>query len=241
MFAVVEPPHSYVRDASASVVHHGDYLNSRDDRALCGLAFETPVKLGQQERAGAVCPDCEAKLVEYHLTWWRDRARTVSAELEELRIKYRELTENAQGPRRPPAGMQPNAQVTADSPGRALHRDSDDDAEPTSLLGHARRELSVLCRQFDKTVPYRRLKNTMQEFSDRLSPEDRVALAQEIGADGSLVRWATTEAANLGWQVSGNPVHGEPEEMWDAWTRDSYQTPKPNRWRLGRSRSHDAG
>ncbi|WP_238888456.1 hypothetical protein [Mycobacterium sp. IDR2000157661] len=228
----MEPPHSYVRDASAAVVHHSDYLNSRDDHALCGCAVGNPVPL---EHLTTVCPDCEARLVEYHLIWWRDRARTLTAELDELKSKYRELTENADGPQR-----------EADSTGQviaavaAAERGSVDNTEPTSLLGHARRELSVVCRQFEQAVPYRRLKTAMQAFSDRLSPEERVSLAQEIGADGSLIRWAATEAENLGWKVTGNPMQGEPEEMWDAWTRDAYQTPKPNRWRLGRSRSHDA-
>lgn len=232
MVAGVEPPHSYLRDASAAVVHHSDYLNRRDDHALCGLAVEDPVLL---ERPSAVCPDCEAKLVEYHLVWWRDRARTVTAELDELRSRYRELLENAgwtQG--EPESTVQVNAVVAA------TDRVSVDDAEPTSLLGHARRELSVVCRQFDGAVPYRRLKTAMQAFSDRLSPDERVSLAQEIGADGSLIRWAATEAGNLGWRVEGNPMQSEPEEMWDAWTRDAYQTPKPNRWRFGRPRSHDA-
>lgn len=235
MFAGVEPPHSYVRDASASVVHHIDYLNRRNDRALCGLAVGNAVTL---EPPSAVCPDCEAKLIQYHFIWWRDRARTVTAELDELRVKYRELTERAGAERRLPAAAHPTAQVTA--PDAAAEHGSAEDAEPTTLLGQARRELSVICREFDGAVPYRRLKNAMQAFSDRLSPEERVSLAREIGADGSLIRWAATEAVKLGWRVTGNPMQQEPEEMWEAWTRDAYQTPKPNRWRLGRSRSPDA-
>lgn len=80
----------------------------------------------------------------------------------------------------------------------------------------------------------------MQAFSDKLSADERVRLAQEIGADGSLIRWCTTEVVNLGWQVSNSPVQGEPEEMWDAWTHDSYQTPKKTKWRLAGSGSQDA-
>jgi hypothetical protein len=37
-------------------------------------------------------------------------------------------------------------------------------------------------------APYWRLKNTMQAFSDKLSSDERVLLAQEIGAEGSLIR-----------------------------------------------------
>lgn len=230
MFASVDPPHSYVRDASASVVHHVDYLTGSDDHALCGAAFEDPTKLGQAERPSAVCPGCAARLAEYHLMWWRDRAEAVTAELDELRIKYRELAERVEGSR---GGTteQPVRGVTAEPV----------DAEPTTLLEHARRDLLALCRQFDDAVPYRRVKNAMQAFSDGLTADERVRLAQEIGADGSLIRWSTTQAESLGWHVTGNPVQGEPEEMWDAWTRDAYQAPKPGRWRLGRSRSHDAG
>lgn len=221
----MEPPHSYVRDASASVVHHGDYLNGRDDHALCGLAVENPTKV---EQPGAVCPDCVAKLVEYHVVWWRNQARTAMAELDELRIKYRELAAGAE-----PAAASPAPELS-DS---GAQRDAElVDAEPKSLLDHARKELLQLCRQFEGAVPYRRLKNTMQAFSDGLNADERVLLAQEIGNDGSLLRWCTAEAESLGWSVAGNPVQAETEEMWDAWTRDSYQTPKSTKWRLGRSR-----
>lgn len=252
-FADVEPPHIYVRDASASVVHHGDYLNSRDDHALCGIAIANPTRMAPAERPTAVCPDCEAKLVEYHLVWWRDRARAATAELDELRTKYRELVENTDDQRGQLAALQPRMQVRGDSDAQALDQrgktaeepqgDSPAeraDAEPASLLDHARKELLDLCRQFDAAVPYRRVKNTMQAFSDKLDPDERVLLAQQISTSGSLIRWSTTEVENLGWHVSGNPVQGEPEEMWDAWTRDSYQTPKQGRWRLGRSRSRDS-
>ena len=30
------------------------------------------------------------------------------------------------------------------------------------------------------------------------------------------------------------------DTMMDAWTEDYYQTPKKTKWRLGRSRSHEA-
>ena len=113
MFADVEPPHHYVRETSASVVHHADYLHHRDDRALCGVAFENPATLAQTDRADAMCPDCEAKLVVYHLEWWREKAHAASAELEELRVKYRELEEYADTQRRQPAP----AQVEEDSSG----------------------------------------------------------------------------------------------------------------------------
>src|SRR6478672_8745499 len=106
MFANVEPPHDYVRDASASVVHHRDYLDRRDDHALCGAAFEDATALTTIGRADAICPDCEAKLVVYHLEWWREKARAASAELEELRVKYRDLEEYADTQRRQPAPTQ---------------------------------------------------------------------------------------------------------------------------------------
>ena len=218
----MEPPHTYVRDASAAVVHHGDYLTDRAGHALCGTAFENPTTI--DEPPGAVCPACEAKLVEYHLVWWRTRAETVTAELEELRAKYRALS----------GGNEAIEPVAVQSNGAPP--DEPTEAEPTSLLGQARRELLALCRQFDGSVPYRKVKITMQSFSDKLDADERVLLAQEIGNDGSLLRWCTTEAENLGWSVAGNPVQAESEEMWDAWTRDAYQTPKPNKWRLGRSR-----
>jgi hypothetical protein len=99
-FRCVEPPHSYVHETSSSVVHHRDYLNRRNDQALCGVAFEYPAPLSPTIRPVAVCPDCEAKLVEYHLRWWRERAEAATAELDGLRIKYRELAEYVDDQRR---------------------------------------------------------------------------------------------------------------------------------------------
>lgn len=201
-----------------------DYLNRRDDHALCGLTLTSPTAFDQPADPTALCPDCAAKLTVYHLAWWRERAQAMAAELDELRAKYREL-----------AGH-PDEQPAASSNSRVETADVD----PVSLLDHARVELVALCRQCEEAVPYWRLKNAMQAFSDKLNADERVLLAQEIGADGSLIRWCTTEVVTLGWQVSNSPVQGEAEEMWDAWTHDSYQTPKKTKWRLGRGRSQDA-
>lgn len=214
------------------MVHHRDYLNRDDHHALCGVVLDTPTALGEAEDDVAVCPACEAKLAEYHAEWWRGRAQAAEAELEELRIKYRELSEAADRTRR--------RQVSTESVQPAGVAPTGDETEPASLLDRARAELIALCRQCDEAVPYWRLKTTMQAFSDKLSPDERVLLAQEIGADGSLIRWCTTEIVNLGWQVTNSPVHEESEAMWDAWTHDAYQTPKKTKWRLGRSRSRDA-
>jgi hypothetical protein len=251
-FRCVEPPHTYVHETSSSVVHHRDYLNRRNDQALCGVAFEYPAPLSPTIRPVAVCPDCEAKLVEYHLRWWRERAEAATAELDGLRIKYRELAEYVDNQRRQVAGLQHPAQVGGDPSGenpesrreigavpQAGSTAEQDETTPASLLDQARKELLELCRQFDETVPYFRVKNSMDAFSDKLSSDERVLLAHEIGADGSLIRWCTKEIEGLGWQVTNNPVHGDADEMMEAWTQDFYQTPKKTRWRLGRSRSHN--
>jgi hypothetical protein len=213
MFAYVEPPHTYIREASASVAHHADYLDRRDDHALCGAAIVVATTLTQ---ADAVCPECEEKLIQYHLAWWRETALAATAEVEALRAKYGE-----------PA--QPTSQVDATTA-------APEETEPTTLLDHARRELTKLCREFDDAVPYFRLKNAMQAFSDGLESDQRVLLAQEIGGDGTLIRWSTTEVEALGWHVSNSPVRGESEATWDAWIQDSYQAPKPTKRRFGRSR-----
>ena len=91
----MEPPHNYLRVHSASVVHHADYLNGQDDRALCGAEVLQATALTQVGSADAVCPDCEAKLVTYHLQWWRARAEAATAELDALRAKYPELVQPA--------------------------------------------------------------------------------------------------------------------------------------------------
>ncbi|MCV7283036.1 hypothetical protein H7J88_25710 [Mycolicibacterium flavescens] len=205
-------------------MHHGDYLNRRDDHALCGRALQRPTRLDSGRSPDRVCPDCEAMLLEYHVAWWRETALSAVAELEELRASRREPEVAADDV--------PQPRVTAEIEAQA-------DGEGAAFLDRARRELLELCRQFDGAVPYWRLKNAMQAFSDGLGTEERVALAEEIGADGSLIRWCTGEAERLGWNVTNSPVQAENEVMWDAWKHDAYQTPKKTKWRLGRSRSND--
>jgi hypothetical protein len=249
----VEPPHTYLQDTASLVVHHEDYLNDRRDHALCGVAFVNPAPLDAPIRPAAVCPDCEAKLVEYHLAWWRERAEAATAALDELRIKYRELAERVDSRRDQIAGSPQPAQASDHANGEELegHREDDDEAPlagatadqgettPTSLLDQARTELMELCRRFEGTIPYWRLKNSMDAFNDKLTSDERVLLAQEIGADGSLIRWCTRVIEELGWQVTNNPVHGDADDMMDAWTEDFYQARKKTKWRLGRSRSQD--
>jgi hypothetical protein len=223
-----------VRETSSSVVHHEDYLNRRNDQALCGVAFDNPTPLEQTGHPVAVCPDCEAKLVEYHLEWWRERAKAAKAQLDELRVKYRELAEHVDHPSRHVAEshreIEPEASSTAEQ----------GETTATPLLDQARKELLELCRRFDEAVPYWRVKNSMDAFSDKLSSDERVLLAQEIGADGSLIRWCTREIEGLGWHVTNSPVQSDADTMMDAWTEDYYQTPKKTKRRFGRSRSHEA-
>ena len=251
-FRCVEPPHNYLYETSSSVVHHEDYLNRRNDQALCGVAFENPAPLGPTIRPVAVCPDCEALLVEYHLKWWRARAEAATAELDGLRVKYRELAEHVDNQRRQVAGLQHPAQVREDPSGEnpESRRESEGEPQagstaeqgettPASLLDQARKELLELCRRFDEGVPFWRVKNSMEAFSDKLNSDQRVLLAQEIGADGSFLGWCTTEIEGLGWRVTNNPVRDDADDMLEAWTEDLYQTPKKTKWRLGRSRSHD--
>jgi hypothetical protein len=201
-----------------------DYLNSRNDHTLCGVALENPAPI---VRSVSDCPDCEAKLVEYHLIWWRKTAEAATAELDELRLRYRELAGNVDEPVR----------VSDDETTPSSERAVQDETTETPLLSQARKELQELCRRFDDALPYWRLKNAMDAFSDKLTSDERVLLAQEIGADGSLIRWCTTELERLGRQVTNSPVHADADTMMAAWTEDYYETPKkPTKWRLGRAR-----
>jgi hypothetical protein len=208
-------------------------LNVRDDRALCGASLKNPTASTQEAAADALCPDCEAHLVVYHLAWWRETALTATAELEKLRAEYGDLPERADMER--PASAE--AQIDEDSSEEAPTDHAE--AEPTTLLDRARRELTELCRQFDGAVPYWRLKNMMQEFSDRLDTDQRVLLAEEISTDGSLIRWATIQVDTLGWKVTNSPVQENSERMWEEWLQESHQAPKKTKRRFGRSRSHD--
>lgn len=195
------------------MVHHADYLVRRESHALCGATLENAAPLTQPGSADAICPDCQEKLVLYHLEWWREKALAATADLDALRAQYPEIEKPAEEQDEKPAGP-----------------------EPTTLLDHARRELMKLCREFEEAIPYFRLKNAMQAFSDGLESDQRVLLAQEIGASGSLIRWSTTEIETLGMRVLNNPVHEETEAMWEDWVQDSYQVPKPTKRRFGRSR-----
>lgn len=203
-----------------------DYLNARDDRALCGAEFEHPLALPQIDPADALCPDCEAQLVVYHLRWWRESAQAATAELEALRAKYRELQALVGTPSETQVGEVSNEVRVSEHA----------EAEPTTLLDIAERELDELCRQFDGAVPYWRLKNTMQAFSDRLDTDQRVLLAEEIDSAGSLIRWATTKVEALGWEVTNSPVRENTEMMWEEWLEESQQAPKKTQRRFGRSR-----
>ncbi len=196
------------------MVHHADYLEHRDDHALCGAALASPAAPAEAGDAQP-CPDCESRLVLYHLEWWREKALAATAELDELRAKY------GVAPEPPPAETPEPAET---------------EPAPQTLLDRARRELTELCRQFDGAVPFVRLKKAMQDFSDGLDTNQRVQLAQEIGGDGTLIRWSTNEVETLGWQVTNNPMKGETEASWDAWIQDSYQTPAKTKRRFGRSR-----
>jgi hypothetical protein len=227
----VEPPHSYLREPSASVVHHADYLNDRDDQTLCGAALQNPTASTRSDAADAPCPDCEAQLVKYHLEWWRERALEATAELEQLRARYGDLQETADTEIPTPAAGQTNEEPSEVSPADSA------EAEPTTLLDRARRELTELCRQFDGAVPYWRLKNTMQDFNDGLDTNQRVLLAEEISTDGSLIRWATVQIETRGWQVTNSPVQENSERMWEEWLQESHQAPKKSKRRFGRSRS----
>src|ERR1700754_3211939 len=126
----VEPPHTYVHEASSSVVHHADYLNRDTDQPLCGAAFEKPAQLDSTIRPVAVCPDCEAKLAEYHLIWWRERAEAPTAELDGLRAKYRELAEYVDNQRRHAGGLQQPAPVMGDPSGETPESRREIDGEP---------------------------------------------------------------------------------------------------------------
>jgi hypothetical protein len=252
IFIGVEPPHRYVHEASSSVVHHEDYLNRRTDYALCGVVFENPTTLDPTARAVAVCPECEMRLVEYHLKWWRAKAEAATAELDALRVRYEELATYVDDQRPEAAGLPDHGQVGSDSSDEHPESRPNNDEEqqagstadqgktmPTPLLDQARKELLELCRRFDGAVPFWRVKKSMDALTDKLNSHERVLLAQEIGADGSFMRWCTTEIESHGWQVTNNPVHGDANAMMDAWTEDLYQTPKSTKWRLGRRRLHN--
>ncbi|MGX9787495.1 hypothetical protein [Mycobacterium sp. MMS18-G62] len=183
--------------------------------------------------------------MEYHLKWWREKAEAATAELDALRVKYSELAEHVDNQPRHVASLHHPAEVGGEPKGvdggidgeqQADSTAEHDESGPTSLLDQARKELIELCRPFDEAIPYWRVKHSMDAFSDKLKSDERVLLAQEIGADGSFIRWCTREIEGLGLQVTNNPVHGDADAMMDAWIEDFHQPPKKTKRRLGRSR-----
>jgi hypothetical protein len=222
----VEPPHSYLREPSASVVHHADYLSARDGYALCGMAIQNATALPGTDSADALCPDCEAQLVVYHLQWWRSRALAVTAELDALRVKYPEVVQSAGTE----SADLPTAKV------EQYHAVEPVPTEATTFLDRARRQLSELCSQSDAAVPFYRLNKTMQDFSDKLNDDERAVLAREIGSDSSLIRWATTEVESLGLSVTNNRVQENSDMMWQEWLQESQQVPTKTKRRFGRQK-----
>ena len=204
------------------MVHHVDYLNARDDHTLCGVAIGAASASTHIDAADALCPDCEAQLVGYHLEWWRTKALAATAELEALRAKYPELLGHAEAPA---VEVEPDHVVVVTT-----------DAASDAFLDRARRELTDLCRQFEGAVPFYRLNNTMQDFSDKLDDAERLLLAQEVGADSSLIRWATTQVEILGFTVTNNRVQQNSDMMWQEWLEESQQAPPKTKRRFGRSR-----
>jgi hypothetical protein len=207
-------------------VHHADYLSARDGYALCGVAIQNATALPETDSADALCPDCEAQLVVYHLEWWRSRALAVTAELDALRVKYPGLVQSA-------------GTESADVPAAETEQDQAVESAPTestTFLDFARRELSELCSQFDGAVPFYRLNKTMQDFSDRLNDDDRAVLAREIGSDSSLIRWATNEVESLGLSVTNNRVQENSDMMWQEWLQESQQVPTKTKRRFGRQK-----
>jgi hypothetical protein len=221
MFEVVEPPHSYVRAASASLVHHADYLDHRDGQSLCGVVLVDVAVVSESPGADVTCPDCEAKLVTYHLEWWREKALAATAELEVLRATYEPADTDV-------AAVAPAA--VADSAAESAL------AEGATFLDRARRELTQLSRQFEGAVPFYRLNNTMQDFSEKLNDDERARLAQEIGPDSSLIRWATMEVESRGLSVTNNRVQENSDMMWQDWLEESQQAAPKTKKRFGRSR-----
>ena len=93
-----------------------------------------------------------------------------------------------------------------------------------------------MATELDGAVPFFRLNKTMQDFSDRLNDDERVLLAQEIGSESSLIRWATTEVETLGLSVTNNRVQENSDMMWQEWLQESQQAPTKTKRRFGRSR-----
>lgn len=89
----------YVREKASSAAHHWDYLDGRLDRALCGHTYIDPITLGEIERPKAVCRACQARLAVYHASWWHAQAKIARDERDELRRRFRKLTERSDNQR----------------------------------------------------------------------------------------------------------------------------------------------
>jgi hypothetical protein len=76
----------------------------------------------------------------------------------------------------------------------------------------------------------------MQDFSDKLSDDERLLLDRAIGSDSSLIRWATTKVESLGLSVTNNRVRENSDMSWQDWLQESQQVPTKTKRRFGRSR-----
>jgi hypothetical protein len=155
----------------------------------------------------AVCPDCEVRLVEYHLKWWRQKGEAATAKLDALRVRYDELA--AYVDNRVPnvassRGEQAESGLDNDEKPQAGSTADEGETLPTSPLDQDRKGLLEVCRKFDDAVSVWRVKKSMESFGDKLNSDERLLLAQEIGAERSFIRWYMTEIESHGWQVATN-------------------------------------
>ena len=180
------------------VAHHADYLERREDHALCGATLENADTLINQAVPTQFALTAKKNWFATISNGGASKALAATAELETLRAKYGELDGTPL--------VQLEEEGSTEEPA---------ETEPTTLLDHATRTrgpLSGIRRRGPLCSP----EEHEQAFSERLESHERLVLAQEIGGDGSLMRWSTTAVKALGLHVANNPVQEEPEAMWDA-------------------------
>jgi len=86
-----DPQYILVQDSASSEVHHWDYIDRSDERALCGYRYVARAARAEISDAGNVCQRCEERIATYHARWWREQFEKCNAELEELRAMYGKL------------------------------------------------------------------------------------------------------------------------------------------------------
>lgn len=219
MKSAPEPKYAYVYEPATDVVHHRDYLNGYPDQTLCGSQNVkvrlSPIVVVPHE----VCPDCLAKLPEYHAKWWSDQFKSLSDELMRLRADYQRLQARSDDQRKQISRLQKKADGT---------KEASRQGKPHSQTPKRNSQ-----QQRRNSQQQRNSGRPSAKVSKRPPRSTPVPVKREPprAPDPEVVRRRVRE------MMAPPRPRTEAEKRSDEAARESMRSHKPSSWRRGRSPS----